>query len=397
MKNSLFKRALILLSWVGCVYADSFYSSVGLGLPQWRTSTYSAGMGGSGLALNSYLALNAMNPAAQDLKGMSVVSVGVEMEIVTPTIENQTAATRQARPTGFFMALPLGKKPAFLLGFQPRTQSAFLAADEQPYDDGFLRRTLDAKGGIYNASIGLQYALYPHLAVGAVFDVYFGSFRELWKTDFDAPAYLDTKETLLSHFTGTGPRFGIYWQPVNYFSLGLTYAPPSALQSRTLITSGGGYNLDPLKQKAEYPEQFAAGLGVHLDKITLAFDWLQESWDKFKIDGKKFAQVGDAGRAAFGLQYLDSQDPLAAYGRRIAFRFGGSYSKLPFIDPLGHQVREVIFAFGFGFPFRKNAGRIDAACEIGQRLSDSAFPYSENLTRITISATTVERWFIHRR
>ena len=60
------------------IFADSYYSSIGLGLPRYYISARSAGLGGAGISLRDRLSLNALNLAADDTKGMTTIAVNFQ-------------------------------------------------------------------------------------------------------------------------------------------------------------------------------------------------------------------------------------------------------------------------------------------------------------------------------
>jgi hypothetical protein len=82
MKYSVLKKPsllikvviLIFVLFASICYADSFYSSIGPGMPRYFVSGKAAGMGGAGIAIFDELAINSVNPAA--LKSWFNPSVG---------------------------------------------------------------------------------------------------------------------------------------------------------------------------------------------------------------------------------------------------------------------------------------------------------------------------------
>jgi hypothetical protein len=375
--------------------ADSFFSSAGLGLPQYYISTQSTGMGGAGIGVRQYLALNEMNPAALDLKGVTMISAGLVGESIGHTIGSSSATTRQANAAGFRMAVPLSKNRfAMLFSLKPLMTSRLNVDFKQTIDENNVTRTLDGKGGISSVSLGAQFTIIKGVAVGALFDFYFGTYHELWKTNFDDDTFLNTRENVSSHLYGKGAQFGLYLQPIKALSFGATWSTASRLNMETLAVTGGGKALDPVNQVANYPTSMGLGAAVDLKKFLFAVDVYTQLWNDFKVDDASVSNIADYLRVGAGIQYLDSKDYLASYARRIAFRVGGYYARLPYVDSYGVQASEIMWSLGMGFPFNKNAGSFDFALEFGKRSSSDLFPYSENIYRITASVTSAEKWFV---
>ena len=384
--------------------ADSFFSSAGLGLPQYYVSTQSTGMGGAGIGVRQYLALNEVNPAAIDLKGVTMISAGLVGESIGHTIGSSSATTRQANAAGFRMAVPLSKNRfALLFSLKPLMTSRLNVDFKQTIDENNVTRTLDGKGGLSSASLGAQFTIIKGVAVGALFDFYFGTYDEVWNTEFDDDTFLGSDEIYLytrkhekisSHLYGKGAQFGLYLQPIKALSFGATWSTASRLNMETLAVTGGGKALDPVNQTANYPTSVGLGAAVDLKKILFAVDVYTQLWNDFKVDDASVSNIADYLRVGAGIQYLDSKDYLANYARRIAFRVGGYYARLPYVDSYGVQASEMMWSLGMGFPFNKNAGSFDFALEFGKRSSSDLFPYSENIYRITASVTSAEKWFV---
>lgn len=385
----------VLLIFPEASSADSFFSTAGLGIPQYFVSTQAAGMGGAGIGVRQYLALNELNPAAIDLRGLTMISAGLVGESIGHNIGGSSATTRQANAAGFRMAVPLSKNRfAVFFSLKPRMTSRLNVDFKNSIDENNVTRILDGKGGLSSASIGAQFTIIKGVAVGALFDFYFGTYHELWKTDFESDTFLDSRENISSHLYGKGAQFGLYLQPIKLLSLGATLSTSSRLDMETLTVTGGGKTLDPVLQKANYPTSMGIGAAVDLKKILIAVDVYTQLWNDFKVDDASVSNIADYLRVGAGIEYRDSKDYLVGYARRIAFRLGGYYARLPFVDSFGKQASEMMWSTGVGFPFSKNTGRIDLSLEFGKRHSSDLFPYSENIYRISASVTSAEKWFV---
>lgn len=395
MKNYFLINLMSIVALLtGTVVADSFFSSAALGLPHYVVSAPAIGMGGAGIGVRQYLTLNEMNPAAVDLKGMSMVTAGLQAEAITHTIGDASTATRQANAAGFRLAVPIKSQFAVMFAFKPRTATRYTVDSETFIGDDKMTRTLDGKGGLNAVSLGGHYVIVKGVVFGAMFDYYFGTFQELWKTDFDNPDFLDTRENASSNFYGKGVQVGLFLQPWKALSFGAVFSSSSRLNAETSVVTGGGKSLEPVKQKADYPAGVGLGTAVTLNKFLITADLYQQWWTNFKIDGVVSTKTADYFRAGVGAEYCDAKDDLADYLRRISYRLGGYYARLPFVDGSGEQASELIATLGLGFPFKKNAGRIDLALEVGERSAGSAYPYSEKILRFSAYVTGAERWFI---
>lgn len=389
-----FSILLILLSAVTITQADSFYSVYGLGVPQYLVSSQAAGMGGAGIGVQQFLSYNSVNPAAVYLNDLTTISASFQAELADNTVADDHVKTRQGNAAGFQFGFPMYKnKVAVLASVKPLVKSQMtvdFAEQTESYD---LLRTISATGGITAAAIGMNYTVLPSLTVGGMFNFNFGAYTEIWKTEFDNDTYLNTSDKIDTHVWGTGAELGLLYKPLPFLSLGGTIKTSSNLNIETVKTTGGGIKLSPIEQKALYPTSIGGGVGVELKKFLIAADVYTQLWDNYEIDGVKDASMANYLRFGGGVQFRGSEEYVAKYYERVVLRVGASYAQLPFIDANGDQVTEAYISGGAGFPFNKNAGRIDVALEYGQRSSTDAFPYSEKLIRISASVTMAEKWF----
>ena len=346
------------------------------------------------MAVQQYLSLNEMNPAGLDLKGFTMISASFQGEIVNNTVSGETAQTRQGRASGFRFVVPIIKtKLALLAGLKPLTKAEMAIEFDQQIDDLTMMRSIGASGGLSAASIGLKYSITEKLHVGGVFNFNFGSFHESWATEFDDESYKDAKDDISSHMWGTGAEVGLIYNPIAFVSLAGIVRTGSNMHIETTITPGSGIALEPITQSASYPLAFGVGSAIDFTKVLIAADYYVQKWQDYRLDGKSLSMLKDYSRMSVGIEYIDSKDFLSSYHRRIAFRIGGSWAQLPLYDQLGDPVQELLGTVGFGFPFNKNLGRIDIALEAGKRYSTDAFPYSEQIMRISACVTSAERWF----
>ncbi len=392
VKSILAFSMLLFLS--GALKADSFYSAFGLGVPHYFVSPQAGGMGGAGMAVQQYLSVNEMNPAALDLKGFTMISVSFQGEIIDNTVSEETVQTRQGGASGFRFVVPIKKnRIALILGLKPLVKSEMTVDFNKQYDDFTMLRTIGTSGGLTAASIGLKYSLFRWLHVGGVFNFNFGAYNETWKTEFNDDTYLNTTDDISSHLWGTGAELGLIYRPFRFLSFAGIVRTFADLHIETTITPGNGISLSPINQTALYPLAYGVGAAIDFDKLLLAGDLYTQRWESYLLDGEPSSLLTNYYRASVGLEVVMSKDFLAKYSKRISYRLGASVAQLPFLDTEGEAVLELLGTFGLGLPFNRNLGRVDLAVEIGKRFSADAYPYSERLIRVSASVTSAEKWF----
>ncbi len=351
-------------------------------------------MGGAGLGVQQFLSYNSMNPAAVYLNNLTTISASFQAEISNNTIGNDNVTSRQGNAAGFQFGFPMYKdKMAVLASVKPLVKSQMTVDFAEQTEDYDVQRTISATGGITAASLGLNYKILPALTIGGLFNFNFGAYNEEWKTEFDNDTYMNASDNIDTHVWGAGAELGLLYKPVNFLSVGAMMRSSSELTVETIKTTGGGVTMTPIEQAALYPTSIGGGIGFDLDKFLIAADVYSQLWENYEIDGNRDESMANYLRIGGGVQFRGSDDHLAKYYQRVLVRLGASYATLPFLDENGDQVTEMYFSGGAGFPFNQNAGRIDVALEYGKRSSSDAFPYSENIIRISASVTMAEKWF----
>ena len=375
------------------IFADSYYSSIGLGLPRYYISARSAGLGGAGISLRDRLSLNALNLAADDTKGMTTIAVNFQYESIENSTQNDKTSTKQGEPVGFRILMPIKGDIAFVAGIKPLVSSRYLISADQFDDDLQYTKSVRASGGLSSIQLGSKFKPYKWIDVGAAFNFIFGSYREDWKTTFYLSDYRNTTERITSNMHGLGFELGTLMSLPNDFSLGLVFSGGSDLKGETqLISSISGEN-EPVAISVTYPYSYGIGLSYALNKMVLTADYYNQAWTTYKFQNASNPDFNDLWRIGGGLEYTDSHDPYSRYSRRISLRVGGYLMSLPYTDKNNDPIREKFVTFGIGLPFFCDAGRVDVALEIGTRgeLPNSLF--KESIFRLSGSITAGERWF----
>jgi hypothetical protein len=399
-KNSsiLLLLAVCVAFWstASTVRADSYYSSIGLGLPKYYVSQKAVGMGGAGIGVSETLTLNAMNPAANDIRGATSLSVQFEYELVNSENRLGKTTTLSGIPSGLQFVFPIKKSVTFITMISPLTSSSYMLDTEQMSDSTKYTRSINGNGGLSAAALGLQYRFKDLFSVAGLVNFNFGSINEVWRLQFDDAEYTDAKDSYNSHLSGISYDLSLLVKPNRRWSLGLVYRTGCNLSQRTDLKLGTGYSTKNPDGKITWPGAIGAGIAWSIPKMLFAFDFYSQSWSNYKVNGVKRGDFKNSWRLGGGMEYQNSSRPTDHYRRRIAYRVGAYYSQLPFSYNSGNAVDEMFITTGLSLPFSMNNGRVDLAIEAGKRGNQTAFPYQENILRFSISIMGGERWFARR-
>ncbi|MBN1996605.1 hypothetical protein JW935_03565 [candidate division KSB1 bacterium] len=386
---------LILISFVIPVSADSIFSSIGLGIPRYLVTPKAIGMGGAGIAVMDPMGINAVNPAAIGINGVTTLTIDFDLENVETQTRTEKTTTRQGRPTGFRFGVPFKKNLNFLLSLKSQVSSKYTLSTNNFESDVSYSKLVRGEGGLSSAGIGLFYAPTEWLSFGINADMNFGSYTEEWKLEFYDGTYQNTSDEITSHLVGHSFDFGAYVMPYGKLSVGLVYKTGGRLTANGETKLANGIEIETSEVEIEYPQALGIGLAFPVTKLLFAMDFYNQFWSTYRLGGidysfKDFIRIGG------GVEYTDENSHLAKYYRRVSYRLGGYYAQLPFTNEQGTAVTEKFISFGIGLPFHFNAGRIDLSLEVGHRGSLTDFNHKEGIYRLSASITSGELWFRRR-
>jgi len=377
-------------------WADSYYSSIGLGLPRYFVSQKAAGMGGAGIGIAETLSLNAMNPAANEINSATCLAIQFEYEYANSQSDIGKVNTANGNAAGVQFMFPVKKRLTFISLIQPLTISRYLLKAEQRADTLDFARTIKGNGGLSVGSLGLQYGLRDKVYFAALINFNFGSVNEEWDLLFDQADYLDSKDRYNSHLSGLSYDLGLWLKPFKRWALGGVYKTGCDLDQRTDIRAGSGYTETLPKGTIHYPQAFGVGCSYAVASWQWAVDYYLQNWSRYRVNGRLREDFKDYQRFSAGVEWLRSNRPTERYSQRIAYRLGVYYAQLPYTNSSGNSVNEKFVTAGLSLPFQMNNGRVEFAVEAGVRGDRSQFLYQENVYRFTISLMGGERWFIRR-
>jgi hypothetical protein len=375
------------------VSADSFYSSLGLGMPHYFVSPKAVGMGGAGLGVQDPLTVNTLNPATLSINGVTTLAIDFDYEIVKNQTADNKVITKQGMPSGFRFIIPLKSKLNLITALTPLTTSKYVLSVQQNEAGTTENRLIRGAGGLTAAGLGLHYIINPWLSLGAIANFNFGSYEEEWKIDFESSKYFDYSDKISSHLWGVNYDLGILIKPQKNLNFGFCYKSEYRLDLQSQTVLGSGLKYDTEKTRVTYPSAIGMGFSIPIQKITVALDYFYQPWSDYKIDKIDAEPLKDFHRIGGGVEYLVTKSSLERYYRRVSYRIGAYYAQLPFTNLNGNVLTEKFITFGVGLPFHFNAGRVDFSMEFGKRGSLDHFDYQETILRFRGSITSGELWF----
>ena len=142
------------------------------------------------------------------------------------------------------------------------------------YSDGRFQESLLA---LVNTTVALSYQLTDTLSIGIGGDIGYGqliyesSLHQIGDIIID-PLFMETK----ADGFGLGYRFGVLWQPTDWFSWGLSYSSPMKIRLKgdtDLFLFGLGLGDDDFSASVTFPGRLGTGIALRpTEKWLVAFD-----------------------------------------------------------------------------------------------------------------------------
>jgi len=378
--------------------ANSLYSRIGVGSIHLRAGVRASGMGNTSLAMADGLAIDLLNPAA--LASIQFARLQTQFSIASANVEltSGRGRFREANFNGISLALPVKRGYAVAIGFHPYSRAGFTLNQSGSDANGTHEEIYSGNGGIdvaylaFSGSIGGA-ASQSALRYGLVADFYFGRIQRTWRVNFSNGSLTPTEDRTGAYFRGVGYHAGAQWVHPRW-QLGVAVRPPIDLDVETEVEYVFGAKSETIRATARLPLWFGLGAGYRAgSKWQLAAEYRMQRWGSVPDDLDLGAALGNSRDIALGFEFTPSRNLIDGYLKRISYRAGATFSKLPYEDPVGHSISEWVVTSGFGFPFRRGTGRIDMAFEFGKRGNLDSNIAAESIMRLSFSINGAERWF----
>jgi hypothetical protein len=408
--------------------ANSIYSQYGMGMLYPHQFGRSFGMGNTGYAISDNLTLNSFNPASvADLQYTTF-----DVNVVSNTFQSKDGVNTPSQYTDaslgtIAIGTPLLKNWGAMLGLTPFSSMGYsvkalntdaVAGNYVDYFKGF--------GGINSLFFGTGYR-YKGLSLGAKANYLFGTFNQQKLRVFDDAAYFSAyKDQQYGVFDFTfdfGAQYRIKFNDNAQLTIGAVYglqqnlngeySVSSYITSQNTITDPMNGNSikaiventteNPSSLALTLPSYFGGGLAFkYRDKLTLAFDYKQQDWSGFQLNAGSY-NVGK--NYNFGAEYVPNKNSIGNenYHKRIAYRFGLSYQKLP-LEINVENVNDLSATIGVSFPLRKFkferelfGSVINFGVQAGRRGTVNNGLVQDNYIKLNLGFTLNDKWYIKRK
>lgn len=380
------------------------YSMYGMGELATQGNTIMRSMGGVGVAMQSTISVNLLNPAAYALTPQKSfmfdfsVDAGHFRNSQTKYGESSTSQVKTAYNSINFheiaFQMPLAKNIGFGFSLSPYSNVGYNMYHDDLSSDvagniGRVRYQYYGEGDITEVKAGVGWRPFKRLSVGVAMLYYWGDIKRNYNAvptdiitgdgDYSSTTGIDTYDV-----SKVKAQFGVQWNAVmnakRALTIGATYDVGGALKPGmvkyvyvdnmlTSVVRNDSNKSLPLR----LPRQVAVGAFYQTSRIRTGVDWVYQNWGDENSD---YLESGGKGvevtynnthtiKAGFEItpRPIDVRNYLNRMSYRVGVRYGDYYQTFG-----GSKIAQYAVTAGIGFPIRLfGRSSIDVGFEYGMR------------------------------
>lgn len=401
------------------------YSRYGVGTLLPTQTAFGQAMQGTTLGLYNGQQINLQNPASYaHLDSLSfLVDAGVSAQRVWLSSTTTSAVTNKAGFDYLNLAFRLRKAWGLAVSVQPYSKVGYQLSNAiQTLEGGVLGSTKSlvsnlGEGGLNRAMLGMGYAPFANLSIGANFAYLWGNMSHSTISAFDNNSIQSLRRSYETEIRSYTLDLGLqYTQKVNTKNslvLGLNYglghelSGTSYFYNQSLLTAGGIQNSDTLRLKNGFSLPNSLGVGLMWNwnnSLRLGLDYHYQNWAKatapiYQSHQRQFikdqAAYTDRHRVALGAEYVKNAMGYS-WAQRVRYRAGLSYTTGYQMVGLEQAPATLAASVGLGLPIStkySNRNLINLGLHYETMPSVSAGMVRESYLRFSVGISFNERWF----
>ena len=394
----------------------SMYSSLGIGDLSGGLSVRNFGMGYTGVALSSNVALNLNSPASWAGIARTQLEAGATYQGFSSTDGNASRYIANITLLDAKVGFPISPAHGITLvgGF-----ARYSNVDFDTYENGTGYPGADTiaysvhhqgDGGLGVGKLGLSYTPLPWLAVGASFDYYFGTIHYTRTFAPASTSYNGARFTETTMYHGPGGTFGLLVTGFDWIAPSLnTLAVGASISARSDVKSSSqtvlGFGADPTNYPSEedtsasvegtvvIPVTYTVGLAYTAgSRYVFTTDFSAQLWKHSTFNGVAPSNLGNSSRFGIGFERTSSRETNASWGDRVALRLGATFGTL-YYRPKNTAIDQWLITGGATVPLSRTS-RLALGLEYGARGTTSNGLVRDRIFRITASVSLGELWFV---
>lgn len=398
--------------------AFSPYTMYGVGELHTPGTVAQRSMGGVGVAMQSNLVYNPLNPAALGnmMQQSFIFNFGVEGQNFYAKQGDAKTSFNSFNVRDIAIQFPITKRLAMSASITPYSSVGYRILTEEKNPDvladiGYVDYYYTGEGSITEAKLAMGWEPFKRFYIGASAMFYIG----------DIDRYNTTRITALTAGQGTfssasklnnlstsrimgnvGVQYHIIMKPKAALTVGAVYDFGGELKAKTkeFISSNNVFS-DTVSMKKgvspiALPRSISAGLYFHSPKFVAGFDYVYQDWES-KNEYDEVNKVGYTNTHTYklGLQFTPNRGDVRRVMNRWSYRLGARYGQ-SYMTFYGTKLPEVALTLGVGIPIKLfGTSSIDVGVELGRRGTLSNGLIRDNYFKISLGMSMFgeDYWF----
>lgn len=401
----------------------SFYSGFGFGSPYDIGSTYTSGMGVSGVSIPSSLSPSISNPAHWGLLGITQGSVSFYGDNYRASDNFSSSSGTKIGLDNFQFVFPLVQNTLGVsLSITPITRADYSRLYTDTIERGDFLSSSDydnfsiGSGGVNRFEIGLGYQFSQNFSIGYAGSIYLLSLSEETVILFDNPQLRNTSLNRDVSGYAMGNRFGMFAQFRNVFRerdhlyFGGSASLPVQIGTDRSITTfravGNRSERVELNEgsanrsgQVEFPLEINTGVTYYFNQFnSLTGEILIQNWSEaeYSYDAAQQGYFTDRKKIGVGYQYHAFYKERESFFNNFRYSAGISYDT-GHLTVSGQDIRTARLHAGITIPSQQSRSSIDLSFNYGVRGTESMNLVKENVWGFKLSLNLAEFMFIRSR
>ena len=418
----IFKYLLTLAIVLFCLkgnsqHVASTYAIYGIGELNNNGLAHNQAMGGLGTGMPHRFNINLQNPAWLTYNQLSSFNVGLQGESRTykSELENASKKTGSIKHMVFFIPLLNGKwGSAFsLLPFsttQYEVSGSSEVTDATPTES--TDNTFIGSGGLSQFAWSNGFRIFNSTNIGFNLMYVFGAIdkqnQSSLASDPSSIGYytqLSSNETYKSFLFSIALAHKMKINETHEMNFGITYQHSGQLNGlkdvflsryieSSLVQVGSPIPISNEENTTfDLPKKLSFGLSYGLvDEYRIGLDINLANWTS---NGTNNTLIQNIQEFIIGGEMTPDRRNITNYLKRVTYRFGFNYGKLPYLVQ-NNSITEFGINFGASFPVA-GLSTLDIAIKLGERGTIENGLVNESFMQMVLGLTINEKWFIKRK
>ena len=375
-------------------------------------------MGGVGVAMQSNLVHNPLNPAALGnmMQQSFIFNFGLEGQNFYAKQGDAKTSFNSFNVRDIAIQFPITKRLAMSASVTPYSSVGYRILTEEKNPDvladiGYVDYYYTGEGSITEAKLAMGWEPFKRFYIGASAMFYVGDidrFNTTRITALTAGQGTFSSASKLNNLSASrimgnvGVQYHIIMKPKAALTVGAVYDFGGELKAKTkeFISSNNVFS-DTVSMKKgvspiALPRSISAGLYFHSPKVVAGFDYVYQDWES-KNEYDEVNKVGYTNTHTYklGVQFTPNRGDVRRVLNRWSYRMGARYGQ-SYMTFYGTKLPEVALTLGVGIPIKLfGTSSIDVGVELGRRGTLSNGLIRDNYFKISLGMSMFgeDYWF----